>query len=142
MPVFSEINVTSSIPLAGTKLALEPVQLDGPRALFAGVVLPGGTAATTPTPPVLEPTAIVSLRKPSKTSRASKFQLTIIIPQPVLDLEGNPTKVKDREARIDVTLTTSERAVPAEREQILQFMQEMLYSGFMKEVAVDNKTIY
>lgn len=142
MPVFSEINVTSSIPSAGTVLALEPVQLDGPRALFAGLVKPGGTAPTTPTPPVLEPTAIVSLRKPSKTSRVSKFQLTVIIPQPVLDLEGHPTKAKDREARVDVTLTTSERAVPAEREQILQFMQEMLYSGLVKEVAIDNKTIY
>lgn len=142
MPQFTEINATSAIPVAGTILHLEPVQLNGPQAIYAGEVRIGGTAPTTPVVAALEPTAVISLRKPSKTSRVSKAQVTIILPQPGVLPDGTPSRVKDREARVDFTLTTSERATDDERKQALDFVLEMLYTGYLREVLVNNKTIY
>lgn len=142
MPQFQPLTATTAIPSAGTLLVVEPVVIDGPRAVYAGLVKPGGTAPANPVATVLEPSLQISLRKPSKTSRASKFQLTLIMPQATVDTEGNPLRTKDREARADFTLTTSERATDDERQQILDLMVELLYNGQVREVSVNNKTIY
>jgi hypothetical protein len=143
MPQFSPQVLSTTVPVPATKVAFEPVVIDGPLAIYAGEIRPGGTAPVGGTPTVLEPSMVISLRKPSKTSRVSKCQVTLIVPVPALDIDGKtPLKTKDREARLDLVLTTSERALPNERQQVIDLLQSIFSDEKLMQTLVFNKTIY
>lgn len=142
MPQFAPTVFVTKVPVPSTTVAFEPVNIDGPLANYVGEIRPGGVAPVNGTATVLEPSLIISLRKPSKTSRVSKAQVTIIVPVAAKDVDGKALSTKDREARLDLVLTTSERALPSERQQVIDLIADMIYNEQVLETLVHNKAIY
>lgn len=144
MPAFAPLTFNLTTP-AASQLVFEPVAISGGLASYTGQFFDepagGGTAVARETSAALSPTMTVSLQKPTKTSRISKARVKIVIPQPVV-VNGVTTTAKDREASLDITFMSSERALPVEKKQLVDIISSLIYNSTVLAVFEDNKSIY
>jgi len=146
MPQIAPIVVTYGNMNVSKETTFDPLGTEKGLTSYAGGTVVTDTVNNTvtgpATAPALQPTVMISLTRPTKTSRLSKARVKLVIPVAAKDALGNPTAVKSHENSADVTYLFSEKSTEEERDDLDFCFQGLLQSDAFFEVIHKQKSMY